>query len=52
MLDEFAEGLRRDVDAAEQLAARGLPSLAAAFQDRQVRVAERGELRCRCRASS
>jgi uncharacterized ferritin-like protein (DUF455 family) len=41
MLDELAEGLRRDVDAAEKLAARRLPAAAAAFEDRHVRVAER-----------
>ncbi len=44
MLDEFAESLGRNVDTGKQLAARCLPAGAAAFQDRDIGIAESGEL--------
>ena len=44
VLDEFAEGFGRHVDAAEELAARGLPAGAAALEDCDVGVADRAQL--------
>src|ERR687887_245960 len=45
VLDELAERLRRHIDAAEELAARGLPGGAAPFQDFHRRVAKLAQTR-------
>jgi hypothetical protein len=43
VLDEFAEGLRRHVDPAEELAAPGLPAGTAAIEHRHIGIAHRRE---------
>src|SRR6185295_12145073 len=43
VLDELAEGLRRHVDAAEKLAARGAPGIAAAVEHLHRRIAQRAQ---------